>query len=132
MNINNPSGISVTLLTLQSIYAQNDDEKPEFEYESGNVNMTDVCRDYELLLMNFTTGYILEYNNAHPGSVRPQNTETTVKIIRGVELTESSVSEVEKFSLLNNKMQSIFFWMLISPNGFLEIEPSSKEVTGRS
>ncbi|KAJ4952126.1 hypothetical protein NE237_028958 [Protea cynaroides] len=34
-----PNGISVTRFTLQSIYAQNDDEKLEFEYESGNTNI---------------------------------------------------------------------------------------------
>ncbi|TKY53850.1 Mitotic spindle checkpoint protein MAD1 [Spatholobus suberectus] len=33
------NGISVTRFTLQSIYAQNDDEKLEFEYESGNTNI---------------------------------------------------------------------------------------------
>ena len=62
-----PSGILVTLFTLQSIYAQNDDEKLEFEYESENMNLADVCRYYELLLMNFATGCIFEYNDAHPG-----------------------------------------------------------------
>ncbi|XP_039053624.1 mitotic spindle checkpoint protein MAD1-like isoform X2 [Hibiscus syriacus] len=34
-----PNGIPVTRFTLQSIYAQNDDEKLEFEYESGNTNI---------------------------------------------------------------------------------------------
>ncbi|PKA65043.1 hypothetical protein AXF42_Ash019055 [Apostasia shenzhenica] len=34
-----PNGIPVTRFTLQSIYAQNDDEKLEFEYESGNVTI---------------------------------------------------------------------------------------------
>ncbi|XP_052193632.1 mitotic spindle checkpoint protein MAD1 isoform X2 [Diospyros lotus] len=34
-----PDGIPVTRFTLQSIYAQNDDEKLEFEYESGNTNI---------------------------------------------------------------------------------------------
>ncbi|GLT90697.1 hypothetical protein SLE2022_086180 [Rubroshorea leprosula] len=34
-----PNGIPVTHFTLQSIYAQNDDEKLEFEYESGNTNI---------------------------------------------------------------------------------------------
>lgn len=33
------NGIPVTRFTLQSIYAQNDDEKLEFEYESGNTNI---------------------------------------------------------------------------------------------
>lgn len=32
-------GIPVTHFTLQSIYAQSDDEKLEFEYESGNTNI---------------------------------------------------------------------------------------------
>lgn len=32
-------GIPVTRFTLQSIYAQSDDEKLEFEYESGNTNI---------------------------------------------------------------------------------------------
>ena len=61
-----PSGILVTLFTLQSIYAQNYDEKLEFEYESENMNLADVCRYYELLLMNFVTGCIFEYNDAYP------------------------------------------------------------------
>ncbi|KAK7263774.1 hypothetical protein RJT34_31371 [Clitoria ternatea] len=34
-----PNGIPVTRFTLQSIYAQSDDEKLEFEYESGNTNI---------------------------------------------------------------------------------------------
>ncbi|XP_004499365.1 mitotic spindle checkpoint protein MAD1 isoform X2 [Cicer arietinum] len=33
------NGIPVTRFTLQSIYAQSDDEKIEFEYESGNTNI---------------------------------------------------------------------------------------------
>ena len=37
-----PNGIPVTRFTLQSIYAQRDDEKLEFEYESGNTNIL-VC-----------------------------------------------------------------------------------------
>lgn len=34
-----PNGIPVTRFTLLSIYAQNDEEKLEFEYESGNVTI---------------------------------------------------------------------------------------------
>ncbi|KAL8172278.1 hypothetical protein V2J09_024082 [Rumex salicifolius] len=34
-----PNGIPVTRFILQSIYAQSDDEKLEFEYESGNTNI---------------------------------------------------------------------------------------------
>ncbi|KMT07895.1 hypothetical protein BVRB_6g145910 [Beta vulgaris subsp. vulgaris] len=34
-----PNGIPITRFTLQSIYAQSDDEKLEFEYESGNTNI---------------------------------------------------------------------------------------------
>ncbi|KAK9286508.1 hypothetical protein L1049_014906 [Liquidambar formosana] len=40
------NGIPVTRFTLQSIYAQSDDEKLEFEYESGNTNI--VANDYTL------------------------------------------------------------------------------------
>ncbi|CAI0378539.1 unnamed protein product [Linum tenue] len=36
-----PNGIPVTRFTLQSIYAMNDDEKLEFEYESGNTNIVE-------------------------------------------------------------------------------------------
>lgn len=39
-----PNGIPVTRFTLQSIYAQGDDEKLEFEYESGNTNI--VANEY--------------------------------------------------------------------------------------
>jgi len=39
------------------------------------------------------------------GSVGPQHTETTVEIIKGMDLAESSVSEVEKSSLLNDGEQ---------------------------
>lgn len=39
-----PNGIPVTHFTLQSIYAQSDDEKLEFEYESGNTNI--LANDY--------------------------------------------------------------------------------------
>ena len=33
------NGIPVTRFTLQSIYAQSDEEKLEFEYESGNTTI---------------------------------------------------------------------------------------------
>ncbi|KAF8095635.1 hypothetical protein N665_0328s0014 [Sinapis alba] len=36
-----PNGIPVTRFTLQSIYAQSDDEKLEFDYESGNTSILD-------------------------------------------------------------------------------------------
>ncbi|KAM0972577.1 hypothetical protein ACFX2H_020078 [Malus domestica] len=39
-----PNGIPVTHFTLQSIYAQSDDEKLEFEYESGSTNI--LANDY--------------------------------------------------------------------------------------
>lgn len=39
-----PNGIPVTRFTLQSIYAQSDEEKLEFEYESGNTNI--LVNDY--------------------------------------------------------------------------------------
>lgn len=38
------NGIPVTRFTLQSVYAQRDDEKLEFEYESGNTNI--LANDY--------------------------------------------------------------------------------------
>ncbi|XP_054793037.1 mitotic spindle checkpoint protein MAD1-like [Prosopis cineraria] len=38
------NGIPVTRFTLQSIYAQSDEEKLEFEYESGNTNI--LANDY--------------------------------------------------------------------------------------
>ncbi|KAL9388194.1 hypothetical protein Peur_021318 [Populus x canadensis] len=38
------NGIPVTRFTLQSVYAQSDDEKLEFEYESGNTNI--LANDY--------------------------------------------------------------------------------------
>ncbi|KAK9095784.1 hypothetical protein Sjap_021281 [Stephania japonica] len=39
-----PNGIPVTRFTLQSIYAQSDEEKLEFEYESGSTNI--LANDY--------------------------------------------------------------------------------------
>ncbi|XP_074330473.1 mitotic spindle checkpoint protein MAD1-like [Apium graveolens] len=39
-------GIPVTRFTLHSIYAQSDDEKLQFEYESGNTNI--IASDYTL------------------------------------------------------------------------------------
>ncbi|KAL3620766.1 coiled-coil domain-containing protein mad1 [Castilleja foliolosa] len=39
-----PDGIPVTRFTLHSIYAMNDDEKLQFEYESGNTNI--VANEY--------------------------------------------------------------------------------------
>ncbi|KAJ4846920.1 hypothetical protein Tsubulata_010318 [Turnera subulata] len=39
-----PNGIPITRFMLQSIYAQSDDEKLEFEYESGNTNI--LANDY--------------------------------------------------------------------------------------
>ncbi|KAL2339328.1 hypothetical protein Fmac_013774 [Flemingia macrophylla] len=52
------NGIPVTQFTLQSIYAQSDDEKLEFEYESGNTNILanhytsqpDVSRQVEIFI----------------------------------------------------------------------------------
>jgi len=38
-----PNGIPVTRFTLQSIYAQSDDEKLEFDYESGNMSILVCC-----------------------------------------------------------------------------------------
>lgn len=38
-----PDGIAVTRFILQSIYAQSDEEKLEFEYESGNTNILVRC-----------------------------------------------------------------------------------------
>ena len=43
------NGIPVTHFTLQSIYAQGDDEKLEFEYESSNTNIMvrqSICRRF--------------------------------------------------------------------------------------
>lgn len=34
-----PDGIPATRFTLNSIYAMSDDEKLQFEYESGNTNI---------------------------------------------------------------------------------------------
>eukprot|EP01018_Ginkgo_biloba_P009534 Gb_26246 [translate_table: standard] len=56
-----PSGIPVTLFTLQSMYAQNDNEKLEFEYESGNMNLrmneytsqTEISREVDVFLHKF-------------------------------------------------------------------------------
>ncbi|XP_052307923.1 mitotic spindle checkpoint protein MAD1 isoform X3 [Populus trichocarpa] len=42
------NGIPVTRFTLQSVYAQSDDEKLEFEYESGNTNILDVKNEFLL------------------------------------------------------------------------------------
>lgn len=44
-------GIPVTRFTLHSIYAQSDDEKLQFEYESGNTNIIVRC-SYSLLYGN--------------------------------------------------------------------------------
>eukprot|EP00252_Welwitschia_mirabilis_P012081 TRINITY_DN2687_c0_g1_i1.p1 TRINITY_DN2687_c0_g1~~TRINITY_DN2687_c0_g1_i1.p1 ORF type:complete len:732 (-),score=215.20 TRINITY_DN2687_c0_g1_i1:240-2435(-) len=45
-----PSGIPITLFTLQSIYAQNDEEKLEFVFESGNmdIKINDYTRQAEI------------------------------------------------------------------------------------
>lgn len=43
-----PDGIAVTRFILQSIYAQSDDEKLEFEYESGNTNILVRCHVFIL------------------------------------------------------------------------------------
>ncbi|CAL9037747.1 unnamed protein product [Musa banksii] len=53
-----PDGIPVTRFTLQSIYAQSDDEKLEFEYESGNTNILvndyssqpEICHQIEIFI----------------------------------------------------------------------------------
>ncbi|GLJ05987.1 hypothetical protein SUGI_0029980 [Cryptomeria japonica] len=56
-----PSGIPVTLFTLQSIYALSDDDKLEFEYESGNMNLQmneytsqpEISREVDVFLHKF-------------------------------------------------------------------------------
>lgn len=49
-----PNGIPVTRFTLQSIYAQSDDEKLEFEYESGNTSIlvSDSCNLYNFDMLH--------------------------------------------------------------------------------
>lgn len=49
-----PNGIPVTRFTLQSIYAQSDDEKLEFEYESGNTSIlvSDSCNIYSFDMLH--------------------------------------------------------------------------------
>lgn len=50
-----PNGIPVTRFTLQSIYAQSDEEKLEFEYESGTTNiMVSWC--IEVLMRSYMFG----------------------------------------------------------------------------
>ncbi|KAL1198564.1 Mitotic spindle checkpoint protein MAD1 [Cardamine amara subsp. amara] len=58
-----PNGIPVTRFTLQSIYAQNDDEKLEFEYESGNTSILDngyasqgeIAKQIEIFIRKFNS-----------------------------------------------------------------------------
>lgn len=60
-----PNGIPVTRFTLQSIYAQSDDEKLEFDYESGNMSIlvfffhnNDCWRDLSIILFDLDTNII--------------------------------------------------------------------------
>ncbi|CAH8355932.1 unnamed protein product [Eruca vesicaria subsp. sativa] len=58
-----PNGISVTRFTLQSIYAQSDDEKLEFDYESGNTSILDnqytsqgeIAKQIEIFIRKFNS-----------------------------------------------------------------------------
>ncbi|MED6205685.1 coiled-coil domain-containing protein mad1 [Stylosanthes scabra] len=58
-----PNGIPVTRFTLQSIYAQSDDEKLEFDYESGNTNILvnqytvqpEISRQVEIFIRNMNS-----------------------------------------------------------------------------
>ncbi|ESQ43676.1 hypothetical protein EUTSA_v10012797mg [Eutrema salsugineum] len=58
-----PNGIPVTRFTLQSIYAQSDDEKLEFEYESGNTSILDnqytsqgeIAKQIEIFIRKFNS-----------------------------------------------------------------------------
>ncbi|XP_010442462.1 PREDICTED: mitotic spindle checkpoint protein MAD1-like isoform X1 [Camelina sativa] len=58
-----PNGIPVTRFTLQSIYAQNDDEKLEFEYESGNTSILnngyasqgEIAKQIEIFIRKFNS-----------------------------------------------------------------------------
>ncbi|KAJ8572672.1 hypothetical protein K7X08_009183 [Anisodus acutangulus] len=75
-----PDGIPVTRFMLQSIYAQSDDEKLEFEYESGNTNILtnkytsqpDISQQVEIFIrrMNsipaFTANLTVESFNTWP------------------------------------------------------------------
>lgn len=56
-----PNGIPVTHFTLQSIYAQGDDEKLEFEYESSNTNILvrwSICSRYVFFFFSFWELYL--------------------------------------------------------------------------
>ncbi|EOA12975.1 hypothetical protein CARUB_v10025964mg [Capsella rubella] len=58
-----PNGIPVTRFTLQSIYAQSDDEKLEFEYESGNTSILnngyasqgEIAKQIEIFIRKFNS-----------------------------------------------------------------------------
>ncbi|CAN8253559.1 unnamed protein product [Cochlearia groenlandica] len=59
-----PNGIPVTRFTLQSIYAQSDDEKLEFDYESGNTiildnnaytSQGDIAKQIEIFIKKFNS-----------------------------------------------------------------------------
>lgn len=58
-----PNGIPVTRFTLQSIYAQSDDEKLEFDYESGNTSILDnqytsqgeIAKQIEIFIRKFNS-----------------------------------------------------------------------------
>ncbi|VVB15495.1 unnamed protein product [Arabis nemorensis] len=58
-----PNGIPITRFTLQSIYAQSDDEKLEFEYESGNTSILDnqyasqgeIAKQVEIFIRKFNS-----------------------------------------------------------------------------
>uniref|UniRef100_A0A1J3CZL1 Mitotic spindle checkpoint protein MAD1 n=1 Tax=Noccaea caerulescens TaxID=107243 RepID=A0A1J3CZL1_NOCCA len=58
-----PNGIPVTRFTLQSIYAQSDDEKLEFDYESGNTSILEnqytsqgeIAKQIEIFIRKFNS-----------------------------------------------------------------------------
>lgn len=58
-----PNGIPATRFTLQSIYAQSDDEKLEFDYESGNTSILDnqytsqgeIAKQVEIFIRKFNS-----------------------------------------------------------------------------
>ncbi|KAI3836550.1 hypothetical protein MKX03_033038 [Papaver bracteatum] len=58
-----PNGIPVTRFTLQSIFAQGEDEKLDFEYESGNTNLLDNEYTSEHEIAQQVGVFIKKYNS---------------------------------------------------------------------
>lgn len=107
-----PNGIPVTRFTLQSIYAQSDDEKLEFEYESGTMNIIVSVHNFLLSMTKSARTFQSQKNarnkrgnrnsSSRPRAVhRPARKSRRVEAGSGTDRSGNSDGEEDEHSVIN-------------------------------